>query len=78
MKFTLIVNNEEPEPLPYGLVTWLCPACNAPVSEQEIEDNEAYVSRIGGDSANGYEPIHNACAGIRKKMIPTKADRDEE
>lgn len=38
-----------------------CPICGIHVDHAEIEVRGAYFTRIGGDSGNGYEPIHREC-----------------
>ena len=73
----LVVNVEELEPLPYGLVTQRCPICGRMVHLDEILSNETMISRIGGDSANGYEPVHYTCAGLAVRREPTADDNDD-
>lgn len=45
----------------YDMRETRCMFCAVPVRPQELTFGEAIPVRIGGDSANGYEPYHVAC-----------------
>lgn len=55
-----------------------CAVCHQPVSQHDININRADIQRIGGDSANGYEPFHLGCVGILVPLTPTAADADDD
>jgi hypothetical protein len=42
-------------------IDWWCDLCGHPVTGYDYVSNDAHISRIGGDSANGYEAYHESC-----------------
>jgi hypothetical protein len=40
---------------------WICPICDIPVGMFDLLTGTGFLSRICGDSANGYEAYHKAC-----------------
>ncbi len=73
----LVVNQEEVEPLPYGLISLDCLICGRMVSLDLIESGDAEITRIGGDSANGRGLMHYTCTGLAVRKEPTADDNDD-
>ncbi len=73
----LVVNQEEVEPLPYGLVSLDCVICGRTVSLDLIKSGDAEITRIYGDSANGRGLMHYTCTGLAVLMEPSADDNDD-
>lgn len=41
-----------------------CTLCGDEVTDEQIARKEGFPTRIGGDSANGYELYHKACCSL--------------
>lgn len=48
-------------PIELRMASVHCPICNEQVSSPDPGEGGWSPSRIGGDSRNGYEPIHRQC-----------------
>lgn len=57
-----------------------CAVCGVEVTQRAIDKGDVTVTRIGGDSSNGYEPTHLKCVGIvppSERLTPTHNDNDD-
>lgn len=53
-----------------------CTVCGTEVTQHGISRGTVGINRIGGDSANGYEPYHIRCVQP-ERLTPTAADNDD-
>lgn len=54
-----------------------CTVCGEQVTQHGITAGRVAVTRIDGDSSNGYAPYHLRCVGVVEALTPTADDNDD-